>query len=59
MPQPQSYQVEPVDARIAEAAAHLRTLHEAGEIDWSDVHPLAAFEMAFIDDEPEQEEEIE
>jgi hypothetical protein len=39
-----------VDARIAEAAEHLRRLHESGEIAWSDVSPQAAYELAFMDD---------
>lgn len=43
--------VHPVEARIATAAERLRELREAGEIDWTDVSPLAAYEMAFIDDE--------
>jgi hypothetical protein len=32
---------------------HLRTLHETGEIEWSQVSPLIAFQMAFMDDEPD------
>jgi hypothetical protein len=40
-----------IEARIADAAEQLRRLHETGELDWSDVSPLAAYELAFVDDE--------
>lgn len=42
--------VHPFAARVAAAAERLRELHEAGEIEWSGVSPLAAYEMAFTDD---------
>jgi len=41
-----------VEARIAAAAEELRRLHEAGEIGWTDLSPLAAYQMAFLDDDP-------
>ena len=39
-----------VEARVCEAMEHLRALHECGEIEWTDVSALAAYEMAFLDD---------
>jgi hypothetical protein len=36
--------------RIDAAIEQLRHLHEAGEIDWSDVSAQAACEWAFMDD---------
>lgn len=42
--------MSPFDQRIAEAYEELRALHEAGEIAWSDVSPIRAYEMAFVDD---------
>ena len=41
----------PIKARIADAAEALRRLHETGEIDWTDLSPLAAYRVAFMDDE--------
>ena len=35
---------------IAAAMEDLRALHEEGEIDWQTVNPIAALEMAFLDD---------
>lgn len=42
----------PIEARIADAAEALRRLHETGEIEWTDLSPLATYQMAFLDDEP-------
>ncbi len=42
-----------MEARVASSMEDLRTLHEAGEIEWSQVSPLTAFQMAFMDDEPD------
>ena len=39
-----------IEARIAAAMDQLRELHEFGEIDWIDVSPQAAYEMAFLGD---------
>ncbi len=39
-----------IEARIAEAMEQLRDLHEHGEIEWTQVSPQAAYEMAFLDD---------
>ncbi|MGA9867267.1 MAG: hypothetical protein WBQ75_12620 [Acetobacteraceae bacterium] len=39
-----------IEARTERAAERLRELHEAGEIDWTDVSPLAAYKMAFMDE---------
>ncbi len=39
-----------IETRIAVAMEHLRVLHEDGEIEWTDVSPQAAYEMAFLDD---------
>ena len=39
------------EARIADAAELLRHLHEAGEIGWANLSPLAAYQIAFLDDE--------
>jgi hypothetical protein len=38
------------DERLAETYEELRALHEAGDIAWSDVSPIRAYEMAFLDD---------
>jgi hypothetical protein len=40
-----------VEARIAAAAEELRRLHESGEIGWTDLSSLAAYQMAFLDDD--------
>ena len=40
-----------LEARVASAMEDLRTLHEAGEIEWSDLSPLTAYHMAFLDDD--------
>jgi hypothetical protein len=42
-----------VEARIPAAAEELRRLHESGEICWTDLSPLAAYQMAFLDDDPD------
>ena len=42
----------PIDARIADAAEALRRRHETGEIEWTDLSPLATYQMAFLDDKP-------
>ena len=39
-----------IETRIAAAMEHLRALHEDGEIEWTDVSPQTAYEMAFLDD---------
>ena len=36
--------------RITAAMEHLREVHEDGEIEWTDVSPQTAYEMAFLDD---------
>jgi len=38
-----------IEARIAAAMEHLQEPHECGEIDWIDVSPQAAYEIAFLD----------
>jgi len=38
-----------IEARIAAAMEDLRDLHEAGEIDWTNLSPQAAYEFAFLD----------
>ncbi len=43
--------ITPVEARIAAAAEELRRLHESGEIGWTDLSPLAAYQMAFLNDD--------
>ena len=48
--QPDAAPKNATDARFAAAAEHLRALHENGEIEWTDVSPLAAYEMAVLDD---------
>ena len=40
-----------LEARVASAMEDLRTLHEAGEIEWSDLSSLTAYHMAFLDDD--------
>ncbi len=42
-----------VEARIPAATEELRRLHESGEICWTDLSPLAAYQMAFLDDDPD------
>jgi hypothetical protein len=42
--------VDDIETRIATAREQLRELHEDGEIEWTDVSPQAAYEMAFLDD---------
>ena len=39
----------PIEARIAAAREELRSLHERGEIEWSDLDPIRAYEAAFLD----------
>lgn len=39
-----------IEAKIAATAEALRALHEAGEIEWTDLSPRAAYELAFLDD---------
>jgi len=51
-PMPAATMITSVDARIAAGAEELRRLHESGEIGWTDVSPLAAYQMAFLDDDP-------
>ncbi len=41
---------DPIEAGVADAMERLRDLHENGEIEWSDVSALSAYEMAFLDD---------
>ena len=40
-----------IEARIAAAAEELLTLHEHGEIEWTDLSPHAVYELAFMDDD--------
>ena len=37
------------EGKIAQAAEHLRDLQEMGGIEWLDLSPLAAYQMAFMD----------
>ena len=46
---------DPIEARVAEAADGLRALHEDGDVEWSDLGPLAALQFAFMDDLPDRE----
>lgn len=39
-----------IEDRVANALERLRELHECGEIDWTDLSPQAALEIAFLDD---------
>ena len=39
-----------IEARITAAMDELRDLHECGEIEWTDLSPRAAYELAFMDD---------
>ncbi len=39
-----------LEERIGEAYEEVRALHEAGEIEWSQLSPQLAYEMAFLDD---------
>jgi hypothetical protein len=39
-----------IEARIAAAMERLRERHKYGEIEWTDVSPQAAYEIAFLDD---------
>ena len=41
------------DTKVEAAMEHLRSLHEAGEIDWQQLSPMLAFEMAFMDEDDE------
>jgi len=43
----------PVERRMASAAEDLRALHEAGEIEWTDLNPLAVQAWASDDEEAE------
>ena len=38
------------ELRVNAAYGELRTLHEAGEIDWSNLSPQAAYEFAYLDE---------
>jgi hypothetical protein len=38
------------EERIRDAYEELRALHEAGEVTWSQLSPLLAYEMAFLDE---------
>ncbi|WP_338929217.1 hypothetical protein WDZ11_22270 (plasmid) [Roseomonas mucosa] len=42
--------MDPIEARVAAAADEMRTLHEDGEVAWSDLGPLAALQWGFLDD---------
>lgn len=44
----ESPSLNPIEARIADAAEELRQLHERGEIEWTDVSALAVYEAAFM-----------
>ena len=57
MPTPQAWSAaapgvmnNDIESRITGAAEELRDLHEAGEIEWTDLSPQAAYEFAFLDD---------
>ncbi|USQ74460.1 hypothetical protein NF552_24375 (plasmid) [Roseomonas mucosa] len=40
---------------MAVAAEELRALHEDGEVARTDLHPLAALQWAFLDENPDPE----
>lgn len=44
---------DPIEARVAAAAEEMRLLHEKGELDWTGLHPVAALQWAFLDDDEE------
>ena len=46
---------DPIEARVAVAAEELRALHEDGEVARTDLHPLAALQWAFLDENPDPE----
>jgi hypothetical protein len=39
-----------IEARITAAMDELRDLYECGEIEWTDLSPRVAYELAFLDD---------
>ena len=39
-----------VEQRVQAAAETLRALHEAGEVEWTDLNARAVYEWAFMDD---------
>lgn len=43
-------------ARIERAAAELRALHEDGEVEWTDLNPLRALELAALDLDDDEDE---
>lgn len=43
---------EATEARIVASAEELRTLHESGEIAWTGLSLFAAYQMVFLDDDP-------
>ena len=44
------YRIWPGFDRLSDAYEEMRALHEAGEIEWSQLSPQLAYEMAFLDD---------
>ena len=42
--------MSPLDERIRDAYEELRALHETGEVEWSQLSPQFALEMAFLDE---------
>jgi len=42
--------LDPISARVEACRDELRALHEGGEVEWSDLNPIRAYEMAFLDD---------
>ena len=44
--------LDPFEARLAQAREELRELHEAGEIEWSDLSPLRLLEWIALDELP-------
>ncbi|MDT8292321.1 hypothetical protein RQ846_21730 [Roseomonas mucosa] len=43
------------DGPLLAAARRLRALHEDGEVEWTDPHPLAALRWTFLDGDPDPE----
>lgn len=41
----------PIERKVLAAMEDLRSLHETGDIEWSDLSPLAAYQLAFMDDD--------
>lgn len=50
---------DPIGARVAAAADEMQALHEVGEVEWTDLHPLAALKWVFMDEPPGAEEAAE